>query len=285
MNVKKWMAGATAAFFAAASLSFPLPGAGTASFVEAAASGSYPELSIDKMELTVSEAAGATVSLDVYLDSPGLSGFAMVLQYDDRLSGAAIQILDLKLGRAVSITEDNYIAISWAESKSYTFDEAIFRITVTLPEDVQPGDFFEVEYLPVSPSGVSCEWSDHFAGKRYDATSVNGGIRIAEDENWVPDTTEPTEPTTEPTEPDTDAEEPAEIPKLFIEQKTLTVSEAAGATVSLDVHLDSPGLSGFIMALQYDDRLSGAAIKTLDSRLGRAVSIIESYGKMSIGKK
>ena len=118
MNVKKWIAGTTAAFLAAVSLSFPLPGAGSVPFVEAAASDSYPELYIEQMTLTVSEAAGAMVSLDVYLDSPGLSGFVMALQYDDRLSGAAIQTLDPRLGEAVSITEDNYIATSWADSLS-----------------------------------------------------------------------------------------------------------------------------------------------------------------------
>ncbi len=253
MNVKKWMAGFMAVFFAVMSLALPLPGTITAPLLEAAASDTYPELSIEQKTLTVSEAAGQTVTLDVHLNSPSLTRFLLMLHYDESLQDVEIEsVMEQLPGEYTAFSEnhhgsDNYQTFLWKSTGERSFDEVILRMTFTLPEDVQPGDEFPVEYLPVSPlTGDVCEWNNTWSDMQYadSLLYLNGGIQIVEDE-----------------ESETDHVE------LFIEQKTLTASEAAGQTVTLDVYLNAPGLTGIIMTLQYDERLKDVELNGLDSYL------------------
>ncbi len=192
MNVKKWMAGLMVAFLAVLSLALPLPGTSTAPLLEAAASDTYPELSIEQKTLTVSEAAGQTVTLDVHLNSPSLTRFLLMLHYDESLQDVEIEsVMEQLPGEYTAFSEnhhgsDNYQTFLWKSTGERSFDEVILRMTFTLPEDVQPGDEFPVEYLPVSPlTGDVCEWNNTWSDMQYadSLLYLNGGIQIVEDQS------------------------------------------------------------------------------------------------------
>ncbi len=191
MNAKKCLAGLMAVLFAVLSLALPLPGTSTAPLLEAAASDTYPELSIEQKTLTVSEAAGQTVTLDVNLNSPALTRFLLMLHCDERLQDVEIESVTVQhLGEYTAFSEkhldsDNYQAFLWKSAEERSFDEEILRMTVTLPEDVEPGDTFSVSYLSSSPlTGEVCEWNNNLTGMQYADSLVylNGGIQIVEDQ-------------------------------------------------------------------------------------------------------
>lgn len=261
MNVKKGVAGITAAFLAIMSVPLPLTETRSVASMEAAASDSFPELSIEQKTLTVSEAAGQTVTLDVYLDSPELSNVLMMLQYDERLENADMESLMTKMSFPSIQNHDNYMGIAWSTYESYVFNEAILRITATLPDDVQPGDFFGVEYLPVSPfTGAECIWTDANSTHYEDAlVYTNGGIHIVEDEE---PTTEETEPTTEPTEPTTEPTEPTEPIDPTKVLKTVTVDGC-----NYDLYADHAEITGGtdsgITSLVIPDEVEGLPVTSI----------------------
>lgn len=182
--------------------------------VPTSASDSAIELKIGKIEVPVSEAkAGTVIDVPVQLNAPDLTGFTVVIDVEDSAEGGKLsrkgEFTNAGLKMMIQVQEPKTSSASgatWAAAYPISLDEdnvddegyADFIIMhVTLEQDLEVGDKFEIKYMEKGPSGLANVWSNDEESALYDVISDDGWIEVVDD---TPQTTTTEAPATTTTE-------------------------------------------------------------------------------------
>ena len=175
--------------------------------VPTSASDTAVELTIGQIEVPVSQAKkNAVIDVPIKIDAPDLTGFTIYIDVEDSATGGKVKReleftnAGLKMTAQIKAPETaSATAAAWAAGSKVSLDdedtEDNFAVVhVTLLEDLAVGDQIDIQYMSESATGMKCEWKD--TPTAYEATAVNGWIKVVEDE--VSTTTTPAATTTTP---------------------------------------------------------------------------------------
>ncbi len=124
------------------------------------ASDTQVEITIDSYVLTEADAAGKTVRLRVYADTPPLTGFSMIIGWDERLTCTSAELKHENQHSTLVRNSTPLAAMITAMGQPFVTKGEVLELEFTLPTEVQAGDHFGVFYLPYGPTGEACDWSN-----------------------------------------------------------------------------------------------------------------------------
>lgn len=203
--------------------------------VPTSASDTAVELTIGKKELTVSEAKGATVDIPITINAPALTGFSIVIDVQDSAEGGRVTrdfAFDteenglLESAEIVQRSNSSASGASWAVASPKNLKESFAVVHVTLPDDIEVGEKFEIKYMEKGPSGLANVWSNDEESALYDVISDDGWIEIIADP--VDTTTTPVATTTTEAPATTTTEAPADTTTVPAGTTTAATTADAG---------------------------------------------------------
>lgn len=157
----------------------------------AGASDTQVEIAVDSYVLTSADAAGKTVSLGVYVDTPPLTGFSLIIGWDERLTCVSAELQNENEYASLVRSSAPLAAMITIYPQPAETEGKVLELAFTLPEDVQPGEHLGVFYLPSGPTGVACDWSNVLLNIDYAASGdviwQDGGFTVMETQEDVGD--------------------------------------------------------------------------------------------------
>ncbi len=147
-------------------------------------------LEIDTVTLTADELAALDYTVPVYVRITENTGFNVAefgVAADERCTCTS-EILWLDYDDGFAITNENLTWRTMAAADVWADTGTILRLDVTLPPDAQPGDTYEIAYVP--EENRTHIWQNLFTGTNYLADGTfrytDGCIRIIEEDQQEP---------------------------------------------------------------------------------------------------